>query len=408
MTSSPKTASSPEIQTDFDIHDPKNAGCIFDVYADLRSRCPVAHSSEYGGHWVATRYADIHQIVRNPEVFSSESVNVPPSIGQEGPMIPLEVDPPDHTIYRQLVTPLFSPAKMAALEPEIRAIVNELLDQMEGQERVDFVQAFAKPLPARVFLTLMGWPLEDAPKFHSWADRIVLGLPGASLEESMAYRMDAAGEVYAYFGELIDDRLENPGVHQDDVTAALLNGKFGDRDMTPFEVLNMIFVLLIGGLHTVEGQLAHSVIYFSENPGKRKQLVEDPDLVSTAVEEMLRYESAVAPARLLKHDFVLNGVELKAGERILIPLAAANRDPERFENPDDVDLTRDPNPHLAFGGGRHRCLGSNLARLELRIAFEELHRRFPDYRLDPAEPPHRHVSQVRMVERLPLILGQSS
>jgi len=207
---------------------------------------------------------------------------------------------------------------------------------------------------------------------------------------------------------MLDERMENPDEHADDVTAVLVNGKFGDRDLTQFEMLNLLFLMMIGGLHTVQGQLAHSIIYFAENPGTRKQLAEDLDLVPSAVEEMLRYESAIAPARVVKQDVEIGGVRLKEGDKVLIPLGAADRDPERFDNPDDVDLTRDPNPHLAFGGGRHRCLGSHLARIELRIAFEEIHRRFPDYKLDPADPPHRHLSQVKGVERLPLILGQSA
>jgi cytochrome P450 len=406
-TTEPKTAETPELQTDFDIHDPANAGCVYDVYAELRSKCPVAHSTAYGGHWVFTRYDDIHQIVRNPEVFSSESVNIPPTIGQDGPLIPLEIDPPDHTVYRQLVTPLFSPTRMAALEPDIRRIVTELLDDMQGKQKVDFIAAFAKPLPTLVFLTLMGWPLQDTDKFHRWTDTIVMGKPGASEEESTAVRTEAALEVYAYFAEMLDERMENPDAHADDVTAVLVNGKFGDRELTQFEMLNLLFLMMIGGLHTVQGQLAHSVIYFAEHPDRRRQLVADPDLVPTAVEEMLRYESAIAPARVVKQDVEIGGVRLKAGDRVLIPLGAADRDPEHFDDPDEVDLTRDPNPHLAFGGGRHRCLGSHLARVELRVAFEELHARFPDYRLDPDEQPHRHLSQVKGVERLPLVLGES-
>ncbi|KAA9153970.1 cytochrome P450 [Amycolatopsis acidicola] len=406
--STPKTAESPELQTDFDIHDPANADSVYESYARLRSQCPVSHSTAYSGHWVFTRYEDIHRIVRDPEVFSSECVNIPPTIGQDGPMIPLEVDPPDHTVYRQLLTPLFSPTRMAAIEPEVRKIVNELLDEMAGQERVDFITAFAKPLPTKVFLTLMGWPLSDAPKFHHWTDTIVLGKPGASEEEATEVRMAAAMEVYAYFAEMLDERMENGGGDQDDVTAVLVNGKFQDRELTQFEMLNILFIMMIGGLHTVQGQLAHSVIYLAEHPEKRRQLVDDLDLVPTAVEEMLRYESAITPARVVKQDVEIGGVQLKEGDRILIPFGAADRDPEKFDDPDDVDLTRDPNPHLAFGGGRHRCLGSHLARIELRIAFEELHKRFPDYRLDPADPPHRHLSQVKGVEKLPLVLGQSA
>jgi cytochrome P450 len=412
----PFTATSPEIQTDFDIHDPKIVNDIFDRYAELRGRCPVTHSTQYGGHWIATTYDTVSEVLRDPAIFSSECVNIPPTIGQDGPMIPLEIDPPDHTEYRKLMTPLFSPTRMRALEPEVRSLVNQLLDDIGDTCEIDFVEAFAKELPTRVFLALMGWSYDDAAKLNDWVDRIVLGLPGASEEESTAFRMEAAMEAYAYFAEMIDERIEkredpnharptNPDV--DDITDVLVNGTFQGRELTQFEMLNILFLMMIGGLHTVQGQLAHSVLYFAEHPAKRKELVDNPDLIPSAVEEMLRYESAIAPARVLKSDVVLGGVQLHAGDRILIPLGAANRDPEKFDRPDEVDFTREPNPHVAFGGGRHRCLGSHLARIELTIAFEEFHRRYPDYRLNPDSPPVKHVSQVRGVQSLPLLLNQS-
>lgn len=401
-----KDAESAEISYDFDIHSPEIADTVYDVYAEMREKCPVAHSPHYGGHWVATKYDAIHEVLRNPGVFSSESVNVPGTIGQDGPMIPIEVDPPDHQIYRKLINPLFSPKRMADLEPRIREITNELIDDMLKHERVDFVEAFAKELPSKVFLALMGWNLDDSAKFNHWADTIVLGEPGADEERATEVRMAAAMEVYAYFAEMIDERADSGDT--EDITQILINGKFEDRELTQFEVLNILFLFLIGGLHTVQGQLAHTVIYMAEHPETRKQLVNDLSLVPTAVEEMLRWESAVCPARVVKEDYVLDGVQLKAGDKILIPFASANHDADQFPDPDTVDLARDPNPHIAFGAGNHRCVGSHLARLELRIAFEELHRRIPDYRLDPDDPPVRHLSQVKGVVSLPLILGESA
>ncbi|MGQ0629704.1 MAG: cytochrome P450 [Sporichthyaceae bacterium] len=414
-----KTAESPEIQTDFDIHDRAIVDDVFDRYADLRERCPVSHSTRYGGHWVVTDYENLFEIFRNPEVFSSECVNIPPTIGQDGPLIPLEIDPPDHTTYRQLMTPLFSPTRMRKLEPEIRAIVAELLDDIGDAAEIDFIAAFAKELPTQVFLKLMGWSAGDAARLNDWTDRIVLGLPGASEEESTAFRFEAAMEVYAYFAEMIDERFEkrenegprptNPDI--DDVTDVLVNGKFGDRDLTQFEMLNILFLMMVGGLHTVQGQLAHSVIHLAQNPATRKELVDnldDPDLVASAVEEMLRYESAIAPARVVQSDVVVGGVQMRAGDRVLLPLGAADRDPGKFDRPDEVDLRREPNLHVAFGAGRHRCIGSHLARIELQIAFAEFHRRFPHYRLKADDPPVKHASQVRGVERLPLLLNQSA
>lgn len=403
-----KDFSSPEIQRDFDIHehDPAAIEAVYDTYADMRAKCPVAHSPKYGGHFIATTYDDIHDIVRDAGVFSSRVINVPDSIGQDGEMIPIQIDPPDHTSYRAIINPLFSPKRMRDLEPQIRAIVTELLDKMLTEPKVDFVDAFAREFPSQVFLALMGWDLADAPKLNHWVDMMVLGKPGASEEENEAIREQAGMEVYAYFAEMVDERMENPG-DAEDITQILMSSQFEGRDLTQFEILNILLLFMIGGLHTVQGQLAHTVIYMAQNPEVRRQLVNDLDLVPTAVEEMLRYESAVCPAREVTEDTVVNGVQLKAGDKILIPFAAANRDPEKFDDPDTVDLTREPNPHLAFGAGNHRCVGSHLARLELRVAFEEIHARMPDYRLDPEDLPERHLSQVKGVVRLPLIIGES-
>lgn len=322
-------------------------------------------------------------------------------------MIPLEIDPPDHTKYRQILNPLFSPKRMAELEGEIRKIVDELLDEALDGDRCEFITAFAKPLPTRVFLALLGWPQEDAAKLHHWTDTIVQGKPGASEEESTAVREQAAGEAYEYFANMIDARMEDPNAPED-VTSVLLEGKFDDRELTQFEILNICFLMMIAGLHTVQGQLAHSMIYLAENPDKRRELTDNLELVPAAVEELLRYDSPIAPSRLIKSDIEVGGVKICSGDRTLIPLNAANRDPEQFDKPDEVDFTREPNPHLAFGGGRHRCLGSHLARLELRIAMEQIHQRIPDYKLDPSDPPLRHLSQVKGVERLALILGESA
>lgn len=401
-----KDASTAEIQYDFDIHAPEEADRVFETYAKMRQQCPVVHSPRYGGHFVATRYDDIHDIVRNPEVFSSRIINVPDSIGQDGEMIPIQIDPPDHTVYRGIINPLFSPKRMRDLEPQIRDIVSELLDAMLTQKKVDFIDAFAREFPSRVFLALMGWNLDDAPQFNEWTDTMVLGKPGASEEENNAVREQAGMEVYAYFAEMIDERTENPS-DDEDITQILMNSTFEGRELTQFEILNILLLFMIGGLHTVQGQLAHTVIFMAEHPEVRKQLVEDLELVPTAVEEMLRYESAICPARVVTEDTVVGDVKLSAGDRILIPFAAANRDPAKFDDPDEVDLTREPNPHLAFGAGNHRCVGSHLARLELRVAFEEIHRRMPDYRLDPDDLPERHLSQVKGVVKLPLIIGES-
>lgn len=401
-----RNSETPDIQVDFDIHSPHNVEGLHDVYRRLRTECPVAHTSNYGGHWIATRYDDINEIMRDPHTFSNQSVNIPDTIGQDGPLIPLEVDQPEHTLYRGLLNPLFNPRRMRELEPRIREIVTKLIDEMLQERQVDFVEAFAKRLPTRVFLALMGWNIDDAPLFNQWADSIVMGKPGASEEESTEFRLAAAKEVYAYFAKMMDIR-DAAEVPADDITQILLNSRVDGRDLSQVEVLNMLFLMLIAGLHTVQSALAHTALFMAENPEIRQELVDDLSIVPTAVEEMLRWEPGTCPARLLKADTVVGGVQMRAGDKVLIPVESANHDETAFKDADTVDLRRNPNPHLAFGAGIHRCVGSHLARMELRVAFEELHARMPHYRLDPEHPPTRHLSQVKGLHSLHIIVGES-
>lgn len=414
MTHSPFTIESSEIAVDFDIYDPALSESVYDRYREMREQHPLSHSEAYGGYWIATRYEDIQYIVRNPEIFSSGCVNILPPPGPDGPLIPadsgplipVEIDPPDHTLYRQILTPVFSPKRMQDLEPEIERIAIDLVDALGGATKVDFVSEFAQPLPTRVILALMGWPQEDTPLFRKWTDTILVGLPGVSPIESTKARIGAALEARSYFEEMIRRRRQSPEV--DDVSGILMKSKFGDRALTEREITRMMFFLMLGGLETVYTQLSHSILFFAQNPRYRHQLVADPSIIPSAVEEMIRWESSVAPARVVKEDVVLGNTQLRAGDRVLIPFGAANRDPNQFEDPETVDLTRNPNPHLGFGAGAHRCLGSHLARIELNIALEQWHRRYPDYSLDPEDPPARHLTQVKGVDRLPLILGSAA
>jgi len=390
----------PELVVDFDIHDDALTPKVYERYDELRRTCPVAWTERHGGHWVVTRYADIHEITHRPDVFSNQPVAIPPNLGQDQPLIPLEIDPPDHTGYRQILTPLFSPARMQALEPQIRALVNDLIDAFAARGECEFIEEFARPLPTAVFLGLMGWPQEDAPRLLRWTHDIIEGRPGGTDEESNEVRTAAGLEVYTYFAELLDRAYEEPG---DDIISQLTRATFaGERELSQFEILNIVFIVMIGGLHTVTGTLGNSVIYLAEHPDQRRRLVDDPALIPLATEELLRWESIVAPARRVTCPVQINGVALEPGDRVLIPLGSAGRDPEEFDRSDEVIFERTPNRHLAFGSGPHRCLGSHLARLELNVALEELHRRLPDYELVPEDPPVLKLHQVKGVERLRL------
>jgi cytochrome P450 len=395
--------------TDFDIYDPRLVTELSSTrtqVAELAALGPVARSERYGGHWVVSGYAEVQQVLRDTATYSSWPNNIVPR--GTGKLLPLEIDPPDHAAYRTSLQRLFSPARMKALEAEIRGLVTELIDGFAGRGEAEFVSEFAHPLPTRVFLALMGWPLADAPLFHEATDTILLGVPGGTEEESNAAREQAAGRMYGYFAEVLTDRRSRPAPAPDDpdadVTAAIIATPIEiggqSRALSDEELCNMFFLLAIAGLHTTQGSLAWSVSELAAHPEQRARLIADPSLVAGAVEEVLRVEAAVAPGRRVLRDTVLAGQDLAAGDTVLLVLAGANSDPREFDDPGAVRIDRTPNRHLSFGSGPHRCLGSHLARVELRIALEELHRRIPDYRL--AGPVVQHPSQVRGVVRMPI------
>ncbi|MFD5807261.1 cytochrome P450 [Rhodococcus aetherivorans] len=389
---------------DFDIYDPSLTDPVDTVQekvAELAAKGPVVYSTAHGGHWIVTRYKELHEVLRDPETFSSYPNNLVNA--GDGKFLPLELDPPEHTGYRVALQPLFSPNRMKALSEQIRGVVNELIDSFAGKGEAEFIADFAHELPTRVFLALMDWPLEDAPILTEATDTALMGKPGASEDESAKAPAEAAQQMFAYFQKIVDERRANPG---EDVTSALIRTEVdledGKRLLTDEELTRMFFLLLIAGLHTVQGSLAWAVIHLVNNPRQRAALIEDDSLIPNAVEEVLRIEAAVSMGRRATRDVELGGAKIKAGDQLLLVLCSANRDGSEFEDPDEFVIDRSPNRHLTFGAGPHRCLGSHLARIELSIALEELHRRIPDYELVESDPPILHATQVRGCLRLPI------
>ncbi|MET4167713.1 MULTISPECIES: cytochrome P450 [Gordonia] len=394
-----------DVTVDFDVYDQSIAAPIDrfqERAAELAAKGPVVYSPLYGGHWIVTRYNEIHEVLRDAETFSSYPNNL---VTNEafGKFIPIELDPPEHTGYRKALQPLFGPARMKKLTEEIRGVVNDLLDGFAAKGEAEYISAFAHELPARIFLALMDWPIEDAPLFTEATDVVLFGKPGGTEEESLEARGIAGMQMLGYFQKMVDERRANPG---DDVTSQLIHTEVemqdGLRLLTDEELNRMFFLLLIAGLHTVQGSLAWAIVHLVNNPDQRQGIIDDPDMIPTAVEEILRIEAAVVPGRRATRDVELGGVTIAEGEQLILMLCSANRDGDEFDDPEALDLTRKPNRHLAFGGGAHRCLGSHLARIELTIALEELHRRIPDYELVESDPPVFHASQVRGCVRMPI------
>ena len=383
----------------FDYHDAELWTDPYAVYEAMRNRCPIAHSPNHGGHWVITRYEHAHAAFQDPATFSSAVIAVPNNIGQQRPLIPIQLDPPDHSRYRRLLNPAFSPQAMAAMEPQIRSRCRELIAGFAGEESIEFVEQFAKPFPTSIFLDLLGLPQDQADSFVAWTNRIIHGVADDPEGE---LRAEAGMQVYGSFAQLIDARLSEP---QDDLVSRLLHTQLDGEQLSDEEVLDICFLLFIAGLDTVTSALGLSFLYLGRDATARKQLRASPELIPSAVEELLRFESPVSIARVATRDIEFFGCPIKAGDPVLILTGSANRDGDVFPGADEVTFGRAANRHLGFGAGPHRCLGAQLARLELRVALEEFSRSFSDYWVADLTTVARHAGPVGGVDFLGLGLA---
>jgi len=380
---------------DFDFHGAA-LDTIFDDYEVMHRECPVSWSDRHGGFWTLTRYEDVHAAEHDWDTFSVAPSMILPSFGTDRPLIPLDIDPPALTPYRQILLPFFTPQKMDALLPRTHELARQLLAEVEGQieSHGHFDAApYCRMLPAMVFGEYCGFPMEDAAQFDVWVDDIVF----ARTDDETVARQ-AAADVYDYFRDLIAQRRRDPGP---DVISALLAADHAGRPLTDDEMLDICYLLFVAGLETTAGTIRAGLWYLGQHPDELARLAGDITRVPAATEELLRALSPVqAMARTLKRDTVIGGIDMHAGERVVLAFGAANRDPERFECPYEVRLDRESNPHTAFGAGAHRCLGSNLARREVNVALEEMILRHPRFEL--AEPAPWHGIGPLMVRPLPL------
>jgi cytochrome P450 len=370
-------------------------------YAELRSRCPVGRMVLSGAP-VISRYEDVMWALRHPEIFSSE-MEMQMQLGTERPMIPQQIDPPAQTRYRKLLDPHFSRRKMETLAPAIARHARELIDSFAERGECEFDSAFAIPLPCTAFLHLLGLPLSDLGFFLELKDDIIRPQkthPKLPFDQLTPVRKAAGTRNYEYFRRALDEREARP---RDDMLTALMRAEIEGEHLSRNEILDICFLLLLAGLDTVTSTLGCNMTYLATNPEQRRRLVRDPELIPGAVEELLRWETpVVAVPRLIKRNVTLGGVELKEGELATLLLGAANTDDEHFEDAQRVDFERERNIHAAFGAGPHRCLGSHLARMELRVAMEVWHERIPDYRIKPGETP-RFSPGIREALYLPLV-----
>jgi cytochrome P450 len=367
------------------------------AYRQLREQCPVA-KGDLGGHDVVllSRYEDVLWALRHPESFTSASGL---NLGEQ-PLLPLEVDPPVHTGYRRILNPQFVPREIEKLGPDMRKRVSELLDGFAARGSCDFHEEFATPLPSSLFLTLMGLPDADLPMFFQWRDNTIRPdvAPG-DMEGAARIRQETAHAISDYFRERIAERRAEP---DDTLLSTIVHATIDGRPLDESELLGISHLLLLGGLDTVTATLDCMIEYLATHPEHRQRLVDDPSTIPAAIEEMLRWLTPVMVVpRAAAEDITVQGVEIKKGDGVTLVLGAANDDEAEFAA-DVVDFDREPNKHLAFGAGHHLCLGAHLARMELRIALEELHARIPDYRLADGAG-IQFSTGIRQAHSLPLV-----
>jgi cytochrome P450 len=373
--------------TDFDHTDPEWVADPYPIWDDLRTRCPVAHSDRYGGTWLPVRHDDVAAVAYDTEHFTSRSVvvsevrpgpeDLPAPIGLAPP---ITSDPPFHALARRLLLPAFAPKPIEALEPFTRELCVELLDGTSRDRQIDAAVDYAQHIPLRVIVRMLGFPQEDADLFRRFI-RMVLEDVDQSAEERQAIVDE--GELDAYIDARIAEHLADP---QDDLTTFLLEAELDGNKLDPDHVRGTMVLLMIAGIDTTWSAIGASLWHLAQNPADRRRLAAEPELMGTAVEEFLRAYAPVTMARLVATDFDFRGRQMKEGDWLLLPFPAANRDPEQFPDADRVLIDRAENRHSAFGLGIHRCIGSNLARMELRVALEEWMKRYPDFELvDPTE-----------------------
>lgn len=389
--------------TDFDHTDPEWVANPFPIWDELRDRCPVAHSDRYGGTWLPVRHEDVSAVAYDTEHFTSRSVvvsevrpgpdDLPAPIGLAPP---ITSDPPFHARARRLLLPAFSPKRIRAYEPFTRELCRELLQAVAGKEEVDAAGEYAQDIPLRVIVNMLGFPQEDADVFRRFI-KMVLEDVDATAEERQALQQE--GELDAYINARIDEHRAQP---RDDLTSFLLDAELDGEKLDPDHVRGTMVLLMIAGIDTTWSAIGASLWHLAQHPDDRARLAAEPELVPTAMEEFLRAYAPVTMARLVAEDFEFQGCPMREGDWVLLPFPAANRDPEVFPDADRVVLDRAENRHAAFGLGIHRCIGSNLARMELRIALEEWMRHYPDFELvDPALVTWS-AGQVRGPRRVPV------
>jgi len=382
--------------TDFDHLDPRWTEDPYPIWDELRQSCPIAHTDRFMGAYFPSRYEDVRAIAYDTEHFSSRRVVVRETRQKLPPAPPITSDPPEHRPAKQALLPAFTPQMIGRHEPRTRDICRELLARLGGKTRCDAAVEYAQEIPVRVIAHMLGVPEADAAQFRKWITEVLeIGIT------DIAVLMRAQGEMVAYFAEKVAARRAHPG---EDLIGYLINARVEDRPLSDEHVNGMLRLLMIAGIDTTWSAIGSCLWHLAQQAPDRRRLAREPGLMGSAVEELLRAYAPVTMAREVVKETEISGCTFKPGHMVLLSFPAANRDPAVFPDADRVVIDRAQNRHAAFGLGIHRCIGSNLARMELRVALTEWLARFPEFGLDPQAPVKWSVGTVRGPRQLPLLL----
>jgi hypothetical protein len=398
--------------TDYDIFDAGYKKNPFPIWDEIRGKCPVAHTERWGGSFMPTRYEDLFNIARDIQHFSSRNVLVtdfeaPPedaeyvaptdedlaqyNVGAP----PITSDPPVHTWARKLLLPPFSVTAVAKWEQETRELCASLVDGFLANGTADGAADYAQQIPPRVIASMLGIPSSMAAEFTEW----VRGFLELGLTDPVV-RQQSAINIFGYLNQTIQERKAN--LREDDLISYLLTSEVDGEPVPEGHVLGTCFLILVAGIDTTWSSIGSAIWHLAQHPEDRARLIAEPDLMMSAVEELLRAYSPVTMARYVAEDTEYAGCPMSEGSKVLMNFPAANRDPAVFENPDQVILDRAKNPHIAFGVGIHRCAGSNLARMEMKVSIEEWLKRIPDFKLSDPDNVTWAGGQVRGPRKMPV------
>ena len=397
----PRTAPVSDWSSDFDVLDPRYVADPFGIWDDLRTTCPIAHTERRGSTWLPTRYGDVTAMAHDIEHFSSRKVAViPMGSGEEGAgqleygLPPISSDPPLHTWTRRLLLPWFSHQRVETYVPLTRQLCRGLLDQVVDNGHADAAVDYAQQIPVRVIARILGVSSEMSDAFTGWVRDVL------EFADDEVRRTHGADQLLTYFHSQLDLRRREPG---DDLLSELLAAEVDGAPLDDGIVLGMAALVLIAGVDTTWSAIGSSLWHLAMHPEDQKRLVAEPALMPTATEELLRAFAPVTMARVVTGDLKYQGCPMKEGDKVLMNFPAANRDPEVFDRPDAVVLDRALNRHVAFGSGIHRCAGSNLARMELRVALEEWLGAIPSFALEQRKEIEWAGGQVRGPRVLPVV-----